>query len=100
MQECAVGGTIVVVNVTEFRSDAITVSSTNMKTLNLPKSLAVDAKGWLNKDWREGRRSERAEKNKEYSRYLSWLWRVCVRQVVKEVYGVRDISAAVFYITG
>jgi hypothetical protein len=78
MQECAAGGSIVVVNITTFRSDAIIVSPTAIKTLNLPMLAAKDARAWLGKEW-TGRRSERAEKNREYLKYLSWLWEACVK---------------------
>ncbi|KAH7191136.1 CHAT domain-containing protein [Fusarium oxysporum] len=73
MQECAAGGSIVIVNITTFRSDAIIVSPTAIKALNLPMLAAKDARAWLSKEW-TGRRSERAQKNREYLKYLSWLW--------------------------
>ncbi|KJZ69927.1 hypothetical protein HIM_10683 [Hirsutella minnesotensis 3608] len=84
MQECALGGTIVVVNITDFRSDAILVSQTAIHTLGLPRLLASDAEAWLRKKWtgREARRRERARKNKEYLEYLLWLWDVCVKLVL------------------
>ncbi|KAH6874579.1 CHAT domain-containing protein [Thelonectria olida] len=84
MQECAVGGSIVVVNITTFRSDAIIVSPTAIKTLNLPMLAAKDATAWLGKEW-TGRRSERAQKNREYLNYLSWLWETCVKQILNEI---------------
>ncbi|KFX90204.1 hypothetical protein V490_06595 [Pseudogymnoascus sp. VKM F-3557] len=83
MQECAAGGTIVIVNIA-IRSDAIIVSTEGIQVLNLPKLLYGDAKGWLDRKW-TGRRGERAQKNKEYLEYLSWLWEVCVKQVLDEV---------------
>lgn len=39
MQEAALGGTIVVVNVTDFRSDAIIVTPTSIKAFSLPQLL-------------------------------------------------------------
>jgi len=92
MQECAVDGTIIVINFTTFRSDAIIVSATTIKTLSLPKLSASEAEIWLSKDWHEGRRSERPQKNKEYLEYLSWLWQTCVQQVLDEVLAVHDSS--------
>ncbi|KAJ6439162.1 putative reverse transcriptase [Purpureocillium lavendulum] len=84
MQECALEGTIVVVNITDFRSDAILLSKRGIWTLNLPRMLALDAKTWLSKKWTGGevRRSERARKNKEYLEHLVWLWDVCVKPVL------------------
>ncbi|RKK88945.1 hypothetical protein BFJ71_g12645 [Fusarium oxysporum] len=84
MQECAAGGSIVVVNITTFRSDAIIVSPTAIKTLNLPRLAAEDARAWLGKKW-TGRRSERAQKNREYLKYLSWLWETCVKQILDAI---------------
>ncbi|KAI9785802.1 MAG: hypothetical protein M1816_008250 [Peltula sp. TS41687] len=72
MQACAVGGSIVLVNVTEMRSDALINSSTEIRTL---------VHGWLKKRWMGGK-SERGKRNQEYLGYLSWLWEVCVKQVL------------------
>ncbi|KAH7115654.1 CHAT domain-containing protein [Dactylonectria macrodidyma] len=84
MQECAAGGSIVVVNITTFRSDAIIVSPIAIKTLNLPMLAAKDARAWLGKIW-TGLRSERLQKNREYLDYLSWLWETCVKEILNEV---------------
>jgi tetratricopeptide (TPR) repeat protein len=84
MQECAAGGSILVVNITEFRSDAIIVSPAAIKAINLSELSASDAKAWLSKDW-TGRRAERAAKNREYLAYLAWLWKSCVRQILDEL---------------
>ncbi|OBT51882.1 hypothetical protein VE04_07853 [Pseudogymnoascus sp. 24MN13] len=65
MQVCAAGGTIVIVNVTKFQSDAILVSPTAINTISLPLLLAGEAEAWLSKKW-TGRVSEFAQKNKEY----------------------------------
>ncbi len=91
MQECAVDGTIIVINLAEFRSDAIIVSVSTIRTLNLPELSVLGAKDWLNKDW-VGRRSERKQKNEEYSRYLFWLWEGCVKQVLDEVFAIHNSS--------
>ncbi|PWI64025.1 hypothetical protein PCL_00446, partial [Purpureocillium lilacinum] len=87
MQECAIGGTIVVVNITDFRSDAILVSKTAIRTLNLPRLLASDARAWLCEKWtgRDVRRKDRAKKNKDYLKYLRWLWDGCVKLVLDAV---------------
>ncbi|KAL2136726.1 hypothetical protein VTI74DRAFT_1767 [Chaetomium olivicolor] len=92
IQECAVGGTIVVVNITGFRSDAILVSQPVIKALNLPRLLASDALVWLGKKWtgREVRRRERPQKNREYLEYLAWLWDVCVKPILDEVCSTDD----------
>ncbi|PHH91989.1 hypothetical protein CDD83_9436 [Cordyceps sp. RAO-2017] len=90
MQECASGGSIVVVNITYIRSDAIIVSPGGIKALKLAALSASDTSVWLNQDW-SGRRSERREKNMLYSRHLAWLWDVCVAQIVQEVRAAHDL---------
>lgn len=89
IQACAVKGTIVVVNITKFRSDAILISSTSIETLSLPLLLAEDAEAWLSKKW-TGPVSGLAQKNKEYLKYLAWLWEVCVRQILDEIECMRS----------
>ncbi|KAH7159360.1 CHAT domain-containing protein [Fusarium sp. MPI-SDFR-AT-0072] len=84
MQKCATEGSIVIVNITAFRSDAIIVSSTAINTLNLSRLAFKDATAWLGKNW-TGRRSELRRKNWEYLDYLSWLWETCVKQIIDEV---------------
>ncbi|KAG7286881.1 hypothetical protein NEMBOFW57_009199 [Staphylotrichum longicolle] len=71
-------GTIVVVNITKFRSDAVLVSRGAVKALSLPGLRASDAEAWLGKKWtgRGVRRDGHAQKNKEYLKYLAWLWDV------------------------
>ncbi|KAI0854039.1 CHAT domain-containing protein [Daldinia vernicosa] len=93
MQECAVGGTIVIVNITHFHSDAILISEASVKTLNLPRLLASDAKAWLSENWRGAgvSRSEKPQKNKKYLEYLAWLWNVCVKTIIDEVYDAWNV---------
>ncbi|KAK4113092.1 hypothetical protein N656DRAFT_836594 [Canariomyces notabilis] len=92
MQECAAGGSIVVVNITEFRSDAIIITPAVVKAVNLSNLSTSEAETWLSKDWR-GRRAERAAKNRDYLAYLAWLWKSCVEQILDEVRALIDLSA-------
>jgi hypothetical protein len=62
MQACAVEGSIVIVNVTEMRSDAIIVSSTAIKTLRLSELAVSDTKRWLQKKWNGWKIRARHEK--------------------------------------
>ena len=89
MQNCAAGGSIVVVNITEFRSDAIIISPEAITTLELSNISAADAKVWLKKTW-TGSREERAKRNREYLEYLSWLWRSCVEKILDKVRTISD----------
>ena len=85
MQECAGEGTIVVVNITEFRSDAILVSRNTVKTVPLSQLSASDTRAWLSKRWTAKKRSEQKKKNEEFLGYLSWLWQACVKQILDEI---------------
>ncbi|KAF4331600.1 tetratricopeptide-like helical [Fusarium beomiforme] len=89
MQETASGGSIAIINVTDFRSDAILVSGDAVKSFRLPRLLASEARVWVHKDWTKGKRSQRREKNDEFLTYLSWLWQGCVKQILDEVYTTR-----------
>ncbi|KAK2666383.1 Tetratricopeptide-like helical domain superfamily [Fusarium oxysporum f. sp. vasinfectum] len=46
MQECITEGSIVVINITDFRSDAIIVSSNSLRTIVLPELSASKARLW------------------------------------------------------
>jgi len=83
MQDLAVDGSIIVVNIAELRSDAIIVSSAGTRTVNLPSQTAQEALRWLNKEW-STEPAELGEMNKEYRKYLAWLWNACVRQILEE----------------
>jgi CHAT domain-containing protein len=89
IRECAAGGSIVVVNITEFRNDAIIIMPTVVKAVSLSKLSVSDAKAWLSKDW-TGRRADRAVKNRNYLAYLAWLWESCVEQILDEVRALQD----------
>ena len=70
MLSCAADSTIIVVNITDIRSDAMVVTPTGVKLLHLPKIIASKAQNWLRKDWLGGGRSKRGTKNREYREYL------------------------------
>ena len=80
MQECAAGGSIVIINITISRSDAIIVSQSLIKSVNLSSLSVSDVKAWLSKEW-NGRRIRSL---------LAWLWRSCVKQVLSEVRAIHD----------
>ncbi|EXM12482.1 hypothetical protein FOTG_19018, partial [Fusarium oxysporum f. sp. vasinfectum 25433] len=46
MQECITEGSIVVVNITDLRSDATIISSNSLRTVALPELSASDARSW------------------------------------------------------
>ncbi|ROT37123.1 hypothetical protein SODALDRAFT_279961, partial [Sodiomyces alkalinus F11] len=84
MRRCAAGGSIVVVNVSSFRSDAIIITPTIVKAVPLARLSASDAQKWLGKEW-STKKSQRAKSNKEYLAYLAWLWALCVEQVLNDI---------------
>lgn len=79
----AAEGPIVVINTTEFRSDAIIVTS-SIKSLTLPKLIfpeAEDRMGCLVR----GKLSTFSSGNKELEKLLRWLWDVAVEHVFQEL---------------
>ncbi|KAK7214327.1 hypothetical protein V2G26_002330 [Clonostachys chloroleuca] len=85
MQECIAGGSIVVINITGLRSDAIIISRESLRTIALPELSPFEARSWVSTDWSTKKKSEQRGKNKEFLRYLSWLWHVCVKHIVAEI---------------
>jgi hypothetical protein len=85
MQECISEGTVVVINITNFRSDAIIIFNNSIRTIALPKLSASDARSWASKDWSTKKKSEQRGKNDQFLDYLSWLWHACVKHIVVEI---------------
>jgi tetratricopeptide (TPR) repeat protein len=85
MQTYSTKGHIVVVNITDLRSDAIAVTAGGFKTLPLSGLTADRAKAWIRNDLTTSLRSDRGRKNRAYLQFLSWLWRECVRPVLDEL---------------
>ncbi|EWY79267.1 hypothetical protein FOYG_17556 [Fusarium oxysporum NRRL 32931] len=85
MQECITEGSIVVTNITDFRSDAIIVSNNSLRTIALPELSAPKVRLWIRKDWSTKKKSEQKGKNEQFLDYLSWLWHVCVKHIVAEI---------------
>ncbi|KAJ4240578.1 hypothetical protein NW760_000861 [Fusarium oxysporum] len=95
MQKCITEGTIIAINITDYRSDAIIISSNSLRTIVLPKLSASRAKSWLSKDWSPKKKSEQRRKNDEFLDYLSWLWRACVSHIVTEISTLKAQSSDV-----
>ncbi|PNP82363.1 hypothetical protein FNYG_04298 [Fusarium nygamai] len=85
MQKCITVGSIVLVNITDFRSDAIVISSKSLRTIALPDLSASKARSWISKDWSTRKRSEQRRKNDQFLDYLAWLWYACVKHIVAEI---------------
>ncbi|KAH7165149.1 hypothetical protein DER46DRAFT_609061 [Fusarium sp. MPI-SDFR-AT-0072] len=84
MQECIIEGSIVVINITNFRSDAFIISSNSLRTIVLPELSASEARLWVSKDWSTRKKSEHRAKNDQFLNYLSWLWHACVNHIATE----------------
>jgi tetratricopeptide (TPR) repeat protein len=86
LKERASEGPIVVVNITDIRSDAIIVTSSTVKSIKLPELTETDAINWIRKDLITYRSlEERGPKNKLYIQFLLWLWSKCVKIILQEV---------------
>ena len=92
MQSCSAKGSIIVVNITELRSDAIIITTNGFKVLSFSASCARQAKDWINQDLTTTSQSDRGRKNKVYLQFLSWLWRECVKPVLDELHCYIQLS--------
>jgi hypothetical protein len=84
MQEDMGDGCIVFVNVSSIRSDAIVMTQGILQGVHLPDLRVEDAKRWLRTKWKSNNSGLR-QKNNEFLEYLTWLWHVCVKHVLKHV---------------
>ena len=66
MQRCSTKGSIIVVNITDLRSDAIIITTNVSKALSLLGLSARKAKDWINQDLTITLLSDRGRKNKAY----------------------------------
>lgn len=85
MQSCSTAGSIVVVNITDLRGDAVIVTANAFKVLPLPGLSAGQAKDWIGQDLTTTSLNDRGRKNKVYLQFLSWLWLECVRPVLDKL---------------
>jgi hypothetical protein len=85
MHKCAAEGRIIVVNVTNLRSDAVIISINGFKTIPLANFDASRTKAWIDQDLTVTSSNDRGAKNKAYLQFLSWLWRGCVKPVLDEL---------------
>ena len=86
MQSCSMAGSIVVVNITNLRSDAIVVTADAFKILPLSGLSAAQAKDWIGQDLTTTSMNERGRKNKAYLQFLSCLLHECVGPVLDDLH--------------
>jgi tetratricopeptide (TPR) repeat protein len=79
IQSASRKGSIVVVNVTNLRSDAIIISVSGFSLVPLPRFEVVQAQRWVDQ------KLTSAGNNKSYRQFLTWLWRECVKPVLTEL---------------
>jgi hypothetical protein len=84
IQACAKGGTVVIVNVTNIRSDAILVSSETIDSISLPLLEYQKVEEWLSTKWHV--RKSRAKMNMKYLESLAWLWDACVEKILNRIH--------------
>ncbi|USP77054.1 hypothetical protein yc1106_04328 [Curvularia clavata] len=94
MQDCASDGDIIVVNITQLRSDAIVVTARGARTISLPKLSADDARSWNDQDLTTTsmKDTNAGWKNKVYLQFLSWLWQDCVKPIMEELHYDAKVS--------
>ncbi|KGO61197.1 Tetratricopeptide-like helical [Penicillium expansum] len=80
-----VEGSIIVINMSGLRSDAIIVSSTGIDSVSLPRFNATEAQAWAMENMIWASPSERGRKNKEYRKFLAWLWHECVKPILSHL---------------
>jgi hypothetical protein len=85
MKNTADDGSIIIVNVTSLRSDAIAVSPTGFCLVALPHLDAVQAQKWANQELTMASISDRRVKNKAYRQFLAWLWHECVKPILTKL---------------
>lgn len=87
LMKTAEGGTIVVVNTTDLRSDAIIVTTSAITELALPKLVFAEAKHRMQHLPRlaQGKRSTYPMRTTTMTELLAWLWDVVVEPVLGEL---------------
>ncbi|KAF2875168.1 CHAT domain-containing protein [Massariosphaeria phaeospora] len=87
MKACAASGSIIVVNATALRSDAIIITPDAITAIPLPKLTTEKAEYWIQQDLTTyPSLDEVGTKNKSWRAFLTWLWHACVRPVMLKRY--------------
>lgn len=91
MQNRAIDGDIVVVNISKFSSDAIIVSSKDITYFPL-KELDEEVTRWVKQNLTTYTDENEGEKNSAYRIFLSWLWEEIVKPILDHLGCVRQSS--------
>jgi hypothetical protein len=83
-------GPIVVVNITDIRSDAIIVTDSSIESIELQGLTITETTKWIKEDLTVTIKSDtpqdRGKKNKRYREFLQWLWDKCVKMILRKIY--------------
>ncbi|KAJ5711932.1 hypothetical protein N7488_006088 [Penicillium malachiteum] len=83
----AAEGPIIIVNVTELRSDAIIIQVSGVDTIELPQLIRSKTTEWIKQSLTTYNDPiERGKKNKRYLEILKWLWMSCVELILDKVF--------------
>lgn len=79
-------GSIVVINITDERSDAIIVTASGVTSVALTTLTLGETLAWIQEDLTMSKSDDtsqdRGKKNKRYVEFLRWLWQKCVKSVL------------------
>ena len=83
-------GPIVVVNITDVRSDAIVVTTSGVESVELQDLTLVETIKWVQEGLtiydKNDTPRDRGKKNKRYLEFLQWLWLKCVRVILQAIH--------------
>jgi tetratricopeptide (TPR) repeat protein len=86
LQGVAEKGPIVIINISDMRSDAVIVSTSSIRPFLLPTLTSSETTWWLRQNLTKPENlSDIGRKNKKYSIFLSWLWTKCVQPLLREL---------------
>ncbi|KAJ5263641.1 hypothetical protein N7478_011246 [Penicillium angulare] len=74
-------GTIIIVNITNIGSHAISIRSTEISSISLPAADSVQTQRWIELNLTTSSSRDRGKMNKAYRQFLIWLWRSCVKPI-------------------
>ena len=80
----AVEGPIVIVNISQIRSDSIIITHSGVRALHLPRLTEDATLNWMAKGLTAPKtRRDYGKNNAHYRRFLSWLWDSCVGDILR-----------------
>lgn len=91
MKDASKKGNIIIVNITDIRSDAIVFTPSGIRLIPLYRFVALLAQDWINKDLTSP--GPPSVKTPAYRGFLVWLWRDVVKPILTELdYHIRSLE--------